>query len=108
MIGRSWKFLRASIAKKTHGTPKNVLCPECEEFLAYAMARRIRCPLDPKPKCKECPIHCYSPRMRERVRDVMRVGGMYFILRGRLDWAFKYLILARESSAPIKLHSSKK
>ena len=61
------------------------LCPECLELLDYA-ARRLRsCPLDPKPSCKKCPVHCYRPDFRARIRETMTWSGKRMILRGRLD-----------------------
>lgn len=72
------------------GLGKYRYCPECQEFLAYAIQRRLRCPLDPKPSCKECPVHCYRPGHRERVREIMRFSGMYLIKRGRLDLLWHY------------------
>lgn len=66
------------------------LCADCRKFLAYAFARRIKCPLDPKPTCKHCHIHCYRPGHRERVREVMRFSGKYLIRQGRLDLLWHY------------------
>lgn len=52
------------------------LCPACRELLDYAIARLDRCPHgDDKPACKQCPVHCYNPAMRERIRRVMRYSG---------------------------------
>ncbi len=25
--------------------------------------------------CSKCPIHCYKPKMREHIREVMRYSG---------------------------------
>lgn len=66
------------------------LCGECREFLDYAFARRIKCPLDPKPTCKHCHVHCYRPGHREKVREIMRFSGQRLILRGRLDLLWHY------------------
>lgn len=63
---------------------KYPLCAECCEFLHYAVMRRLCCPLDPKPLCIDCPIHCFRAGHRERVREIMRFSGKYLILRGRL------------------------
>ena len=58
------------------------LCPECRELLDYAMMRLDRCRFqDAKPTCARCPVHCYKPAMRERVRDVMRFAGPRMLLR---------------------------
>ena len=52
------------------------LCPKCRELLEYAHARLDRCRYgEGKPTCKKCPIHCYRPEMKERVRNVMRWSG---------------------------------
>ena len=57
-----------------HGTSK--LCAECQELLSYAHCRLDRCPYgEEKPTCVNCPIHCYKPAMRDRIRDVMRYAG---------------------------------
>lgn len=66
------------------------LCPECRELLTYAIARRCACPLDPKPTCKDCPIHCYKAERRAEIRNIMRFSGRYLILRGRFDLLWHY------------------
>ena len=77
--------------RSRHGGGAGALCAECAEFLSYAAERRRRCPLDPKPSCKHCPVHCYRPGHREQVRRIMRFSGRHLILRGRLDLLWKYL-----------------
>lgn len=67
------------------------LCPECREFLHYAISRRLKCPLPEKPTCKNCQIHCYRPGHRERVREIMRYSGRRLIMRGRFDLLWHYL-----------------
>lgn len=58
------------------------LCVECAALLEYAEARLERCAFgEAKPKCSKCPIHCYSPAMRERIRDVMQVAGPRMMTR---------------------------
>jgi hypothetical protein len=73
-----------------HGTPKGRLCPGCSELLAYAELKRQKCPLDPKPACKHCPIHCYSKERRALIREVMGYSGRRLMLRGRLDLIWHY------------------
>lgn len=70
---------------------KYPVCDECREFLLYAFERRICCPLEERPSCKHCHIHCYRPGHREKVREVMRFSGPYLIKRGRLDLLWHYL-----------------
>lgn len=67
------------------------LCADCRKFLAYAFSRRRHCPLDPKPACKNCPVHCYRSDYREQVRRIMRFSGRHLLLRGRLDLLWHYL-----------------
>lgn len=52
------------------------LCPQCRELLAYAHARLAHCPFGNRKKtCRKCPVHCYKPEMKERMRVVMRYAG---------------------------------
>ncbi len=52
------------------------LCPRCAELLRYATERLSRCRFgDGKPTCRKCPVHCYRPDMKERIRLVMRWAG---------------------------------
>ena len=67
------------------------LCGECAGLLEYALKKRRRCPLDPKPTCKKCHIHCYGREYRARIREVMSFSGRRMILRGRLDYLWHYL-----------------
>ena len=73
-----------------HQSPKRVLCPECAGLLGYARMKRGKCPLDPKPACKHCPVHCYGKVQRARIREVMAYSGRRLLLRGRLDLLWHY------------------
>lgn len=76
------------------GLPKTAdyrYCAACADFLRYAIERRQRCPLKPKPSCKHCEVHCYRPGHREKVREIMRYSGKALIRRGRLDLLWHYL-----------------
>jgi Nitrous oxide-stimulated promoter len=66
------------------------LCPDCRELIAYALEKRQKCPLDPKPSCKHCLIHCYSMEYRARIREIMGFSGRRMIMRGRLDYLWHY------------------
>ena len=57
------------------------LCRECADILEYARQRLDQCKFgEKKPTCRKCPIHCYRPDMRERIRDIMRWSGPRMIL----------------------------
>ena len=57
------------------------LCPSCKELLDYDHSRLERCRYgEQKPTCKKCPVHCYQPNMKERIRIVMRWSGPRMII----------------------------
>jgi len=76
--------------KQNHHTEK--LCKECADIHDYAEKRLELCPYDPKPKCKDCKTHCYSPIYRDKIRKVMKFSGMYMVKRGRIDLLFGYFM----------------
>lgn len=52
------------------------LCASCTELEAYARQRSEHCPfMEEKTFCSVCPVHCYKPEMRMRIREVMRFAG---------------------------------
>jgi hypothetical protein len=58
------------------------LCDPCQELHDYAMQRLEHCVFGPdKPVCSKCPVHCYRPELRERIRGVMRYAGPRMLLR---------------------------
>lgn len=58
------------------------LCDACRELLEYALARLDRCPFQElKTTCAKCPVHCYRPDMRQRVREAMRFAGPRMLYR---------------------------
>jgi len=61
---------------KGHHHTQEGLCEECSALLDYAHARLDHCKFgEKKPTCKVCPIHCYKPEMRERMKNAMRYAG---------------------------------
>jgi hypothetical protein len=63
-----------------HGGPG--LCRACSELADYADERLDRCPYGgDKPACSNCPIHCYRPEPRARMREVMRFAGPRMLWR---------------------------
>lgn len=61
------------------------LCTECRELLDYARKRLVHCPFqENKTTCGKCPIHCYKPGMRSRIREVMRHVGPRLLLTNPL------------------------
>jgi hypothetical protein len=65
-----------SICCRDHHHTTEGLCFECRELAEYARLRLQNCPFqENKTTCGNCPIHCYKPQMREKIRDVMRYSG---------------------------------
>lgn len=57
------------------------LCPKCRELTDYAVGRLDHCRYGSrKPTCKKCPVHCYKPEMKERIRTIMRWAGSRMII----------------------------
>jgi RNase P subunit RPR2 len=95
---------RASLASDgaelgVYGDKVPVVCEECAELLRYAEKRRAYCPKDPKPFCSYCDTHCYSPGMRDRMREVMRYAGPRSIVHGHALDGLKHLLQGHEARA---------
>ena len=73
-----------------HEHKQNQLCAECQDILDYSLGRLQKCPYDPKPMCKKCPVHCYKPFYRQKIKQIMKKAGILMILRGRLDYVYHY------------------
>jgi len=61
---------------RDHHQKEGGLCHECRELVEYARFRLEKCPFqENKTTCGNCPIHCYKPGMRKKIRDVMGYSG---------------------------------
>jgi hypothetical protein len=71
------------------------LCRECGQLLEYSHQRLESCRFgEDKPSCRTCPVHCYAPEKREKMREVMRFSGPKMIFRH--PWlALRHLWLER-------------
>ena len=76
---REYETLKAMIhlyCREVHQNNESGLCLSCEELLAYANSRLEKCPYSKdKPTCDICPVHCYKPRRRKQIQEVMRYAG---------------------------------
>lgn len=80
-------IVQAMIKMYCHENHKSggALCKECSTLSAYAEKRLLSCMYgNIKPVCKHCPVHCYSPGMREQMRLVMSWAGPRMIFRNPL------------------------
>ena len=67
------------------------LCEECASLLEYAHKRLDHCKFgEKKSTCRKCPVHCYKPAMRERMKEVMRFAGPRMMWYHPID-AIKHL-----------------
>ncbi|MFP4145524.1 MAG: nitrous oxide-stimulated promoter family protein [Phycisphaeraceae bacterium] len=87
---------RTPVALKSHDVTRiagreTALCPDCTRLLSHALVKRSVCPMDPKPQCKHCPNHCYHPKYRQQIREVMKYSGRKLVLRGRVDYLLHLL-----------------
>jgi hypothetical protein len=83
-LGRERRTVERMIALycRDHHAPTGGLCAECSELAQYAAQRIVHCPFDEdKPTCANCLVHCYKPKARERIREVMRYSGPRMLLR---------------------------
>lgn len=72
---------------RKHKRRRGELCNECSELLRYTYERLEKCPFgEEKPTCKKCPVHCYSPKMREKIREVMKFSGPRLLIFSPLNW----------------------
>jgi len=105
------KFLQqeqATIASMTqlfcgakHGSRER-LCPDCQQLLDYAQDRVSHCMFLPqKPVCARCPVHCYQPFYRERVKEVMRFAGPRLMFKYPLAVVRHFRMMMRADSAQV-------
>jgi hypothetical protein len=77
-MAREYKTVRAMTrlyCRDHHGRGED-LCGHCRKLLRYSGECLEKCPFqEGKTTCVNCPVHCFKPEMRERVRMVMRYAG---------------------------------
>lgn len=66
--------------KGNHNT--NEFCDECKQLKEYAFKRIDCCPfMETKTFCSACKVHCYSPKNREKIREVMKYSGKRMLFK---------------------------
>ncbi|WP_081757109.1 nitrous oxide-stimulated promoter family protein [Gorillibacterium massiliense] len=62
------------------------LCKECQDINDYALKRLSLCQFgEEKPACVKCPIHCYNPEYRQKIRGIMRFSGPRMLLHHPIE-----------------------
>jgi hypothetical protein len=78
------RFMIGYYCRRRHGRAREAgLCAECADLADYAEARLDACRFgQAKTSCGRCPVHCYAPRRRAQIRNVMRFTGprMIFLM----------------------------
>ncbi len=60
--------------RKNH--KKRELCDECKEVLNCSLKRIDNCQfMETKTFCSNCKAPCYSPKMKEKVKQIMKFSG---------------------------------
>lgn len=87
--------------KKNHGT-KGELCEDCAKLLSYCQQRSDKCPfMETKTFCSNCKVHCYKPKMREKIRQVMSFSGPRMIFTHPI-MAVSHLILSKKEKRKLE------
>lgn len=77
------------------------LCPECSALLEYTGKRLDKCPFQAgKTTCARCPVHCYQPEMREKIRKIMRYSGPRMLWRHPVSAVIHLLDKRRREPVP--------
>lgn len=92
------------IALYCRGVHKSrTLCNECRELDEYARQRAEHCPrMEQKSFCSACPVHCYKPEMREKIRAVMRWAGPRMLFH-RPILAIRHVIITIQEKKKAKV-----
>jgi len=69
-----------------HHLKKDTMPEEYQRLAEFACHRLDHCKYgEQKTACKDCPTHCYAPKEREQIREVMRWAGPRMILYSPKD-----------------------
>lgn len=81
--------------KKQHHSGNNP-CSDCQALFNYACKRLDRCRFGAdKPTCGKCPVHCYRPNLRGKIKEIMRYAGPRMFIYHPLD-AIRHIIRSRK------------
>lgn len=74
--------------KAKHKT-KDSLCSDCQTLNEYATQRLEKCRFgNEKPTCNTCPVYCYRPDMKERIKTVMRFSAPRMLYLHPIDLVY--------------------
>ena len=75
--------LKTNHGYKSLGKLRDVIPSAVRDCSTYKFQRTslLKFEFHNKPKCSKCPVHCYKPDMREKIKAVMRYAGPRMIYR---------------------------
>ena len=69
-----------------HRLKQDSIPEEYKQLAEFASNRLDHCKYgENKTACKDCPTHCYAPKQREAIREVMRWTGPRMIFYSPID-----------------------
>lgn len=94
-------YMIALYCRKKHHS-RNGLCPECQALEEYARMRSDKCPfMETKTFCSNCKVHCYTPPMREKIKEVMRFSGPRMIFHHPIA-AVRHVIASKKEKRKLE------
>lgn len=86
-ISREKQTVRRMIELYCHHHLKEKTMPEGYQHLVEFAYRRLdHCKYgENKTACKDCPTHCYAPKEREQIREIMRWVGPRMIFYSPIE-----------------------
>lgn len=82
-------------------------CESCSELENYALDRLQHCPYEEgKTSCKNCPIHCYKPTIKEEIKQVMRYSGPRMMLRHPVLTVYHFIDNSRKEPLNVLVQNS--
>ncbi|WP_095498127.1 nitrous oxide-stimulated promoter family protein [Paraferrimonas haliotis] len=95
VLAKEYKTIEAMVAIYCKAHHSSQPCEECQQFLAFAHKKLVRCPYgEDKPTCAKCPIHCYKPDMRAKAKTIMRFAGPRMLIHHPV-MAIRHLLAER-------------
>ncbi len=99
------KTIRAMVAMYCRDCHhRQEICNECQTLTDYAINRLQHCPIkETRTTCGKCQIHCYKPKMKIKIQEVMRYAGPLMIKR-HPGMAIKHLLEGLKKTSKKKKH----
>ncbi len=88
-----------------HAESNSELCNSCKELIIYAHRKLDLCRYgNAKGNCSNCTLHCYAPKNREKIRQVMRYVGPRMIILSPLDfWQHLWQSMTTKKVTPARI-----